>query len=199
MKLRVDQKSVSRKKTRKLGAIQQKILLLLLGGIALSCVRSPNKSLKIVKEVSDEWRDINKQSTNRAIQALYESNLVEQKENNDGTITIVLNEDGKERALTYQVRKIRVSRPNIWDKKWWVVLFDIPEHDRESRDAFRDHLDDMGFLCLQKSVWVYPFNCKNEIDFIVESLAIKKHVRLIIADHIDNVEHIKQFFNLDQV
>jgi len=185
---------VLRKKTKKLGAVQQKVLLLLLGGLALSCSRSPKKTLRIIRGMHETWKDIDMQVADRAVQALYESTLVEAKENADGTLTLVLNEAGKKRALTYQVKNIQVPKPGMWDKKWRVVLFDIPEDEREARDAFRGHVDYMGFFCLQKSVWVYPFDCRNEIDFIVELLDIKKYVRFIIADHIDNEEHIKDFF-----
>ena len=197
MRETIARKRLFRRRKKKLGAIQQKILLLLLGGFALSCSRSPSKTLQIIRGMHETWKDIDKQVADRAIQALYESNLLEQKENDDGTLTLVLSENGRKRALTYKTRNMKIPRSNIWDKKWWIVLFDIPEDEREARDALRDHLAYMGFFCLQKSVWVHPFNCKNEIDFIVESLAIKKYTRLIIAEHIDNEDHIKRFFKLD--
>lgn len=197
MKTVIARKRVQRKKTKKLGAVQQKILLLLLGGFALSCSRSPNKTLQIIRGMHETWRDIDKQAADRAIQALYESNLLEQRENEDGTITLVLNEGGKKRALTYQIKNIKVPTPRKWDKKWRLILFDIPEGERESRDALREHLEYMKFFCLQKSVWVYPFDCKSEIDFIVELLDIRKYVRFLIADFIDNEAHIKQFFSLN--
>jgi len=143
------------------------------------------------------WKDIDKQAADRAIQALYESTLVDASENSDGTITLTLNEDGKKRALTYRHKSIRVPKPTKWDKKWRLILFDVPEDEREVRNAFRDHLDYMGFCCIQKSAWAYPFHCKNEIDFIVESLDIRKYVRYLLVEHIDNEEHIKRFFGFE--
>ena len=193
----IARKRISRKKTRKLGSVQQKILLLLLGGFALSCSRSPSKTLQIIRGMHETWKDIDRQVANRAIQALYESNLLEKIENKDGTTTLVLNEDGRKRALTYHIRNIKAPKLNIWDRKWRMIIFDIPEYERVARDAFRDHLEYMDFFCLQKSVWVYPFDCKKEIDFIVEILEIRKYVRFITADFIDNEEHIKLFFNLN--
>ncbi len=143
------------------------------------------------------WKDIDKQAADRAIQALYMSNLVDARENPSGTITLTLNEDGKKRALTYRYKNIKIPKQMKWDRKWRLILFDIPEDEREARDTFRDHLVYMEFFCLQKSVWVYPFDCKNEIDFIVELLDIRKYVRFISADFIDNEEHIKRFFKLN--
>ncbi len=189
-------KRVKRKRTKRLGAVQKKILLLLLGGLALSCSRSPSRSLQIIRGMRETWKDIDKQAADRAIQALYESRLVDAKENSDGIVTLVLNEDGKKRVLTYTIRDMKIPRPDKWDLKWRLILFDIPEHKREKRDAFRDHLDYMGLFCLQKSAWVYPFECKSEIDFIVEFLDIRQHVRYIVIEQIDNEAHLKRFFKM---
>ena len=195
--LKTIQHRIARKKTRKLGVVQQKILLLLLGGFVLSCSRSPSKTLSIIRGMNETWKDIDKQAADRAIQALYESTLVHAKENPDGSITLTLNEDGRKRALTYRHKDIKIPKPARWDKKWRLVLFDIPEDEREARDAFREHLDYMGFFCLQKSAWVYPFDCKNEIDFIVECLDIRAYTRFIVAEHFDNEDHLKNFFGFE--
>ena len=104
----IARKRISRKKTRKLGSVQQKILLLHLGGFALSCSRSPSKTLQIIRGMHETWKDIDRQVANRAIQALYESNLLEKIENKVGTTTLVLNEDGRKRALTYHMNSSQV-------------------------------------------------------------------------------------------
>ena len=192
------QHRTTRKKTKRLGRVQKKILLLLFGGLALSCSRSPSKTLQIIRGMHEAWKDIDKQAADRAIQALYESSLVDAKENTDGTLTLILNEKGKKRALTYRYTDIKIPKPAMWDKKWRLIIFDVPEWEREARDAFRDHLDYMGFFCIQKSAWVYPYNCKDEIDFIVECLDVRKYVRFITADYFDNEEHLRRFFRLDQ-
>ena len=91
---------------------------------------------------------------------------------------------------------MKIEPPRVWDQRWRIIIFDIPEHMRYDRDAFRDHLTRLGVLKLQQSVGVYPFDCKNEIDFIVELLDIRKYVRFITANHIDNETHLKRIFNL---
>ena len=188
-----------RKEIRRLGATQQKILLLLLGGFALSCVRSPSKQLRIVKGLYENWKDINKRVAERAIASLYESRLVEEKRNADGTTTLVLSADGKKRALTYQTYEMKITRPKVWDKKWRVVIFDIPEDEREARDSLRGHLTRLGFHKLQQSVSVFPFECRDEIEFLVELYGIRKYVRFMIVEYIDNEVHLKQLFNLSEL
>ena len=146
-----------RKETReRFGPIQKKVLLLLLGGLALSCARSPKKQWQIIKGVHESWDGINKQAAERAIAALYESKLLEATENADGTTTLILSENGRKRALTYRIRYAKIKAVGPWDKKWRVILYDIPEDERESRDAFRDHLTELGVRKLQHSAGIHP-------------------------------------------
>ncbi len=186
-----------RKHGKRLGAVQKKILLLLLGGFALACARSPGRQWRIIRGIHESWKDINKGTAERAIAALYESRLVEEKSNLDGTTTLILSENGKRRALTYQTRTMKIKPPRAWDRKWRVVMFDIPEDEREARDSLRGHLADLGFCKLQQSVAVHPFDCREEIDFLVELHDIRKYVRFMVAEHIDNQMDIMRFFNLE--
>ena len=79
---------------------------------------------------------------------------------------------------------------------WFIVLYDIPEKDRDIRNAFRDHLTDMGLRKLQHSAGITPFDCRDEIEFLVELLDIRKYVRIIIAEHVDNEAYWKKVFKL---
>ena len=47
-----------------------------------------------------------------------------------------------------------------------MIIFDIPEKKKSAREALRDKLKDLGFAKLQDSVWITPFPCENEINFI---------------------------------
>ncbi len=193
-----NQKIKLRKQNRRLGTIQQKMLLLLLSGLTLSCARSAGKQWKIIKAAHHDWKKIQKQAAERAIESLYESRLVEARENPDRTVTLVLSVHGKRRALTYRTFAMKVQNQKPWDGKWRVVLYDIPEDEREARNAFRDHLADLGFSKFQHSAGIYPLDCQKEIEFLVELHAIRKYVRYIVAEHIDNELYWKKVFKLDR-
>jgi DNA-binding transcriptional regulator PaaX len=109
----------------------------------------------------------------------------------------VLSENGKKRALTYQTRTMRITTPKVWDGKWRVVIFDIPEDERDARDSLREHLNRLGFYKLQQSVAIHPFDCRDEIDFVIELHAVRKYVRCMIVEQIDNERDIKRFFKLE--
>lgn len=192
-----NRKAKSRKQQTKLGSVQKKILLLLLGGFALGSVRSPKQQWKIAKGIIESWKDITRQAAERAIESLYESRLLEARENPDGTHTLTLSENGKKRALTYHLLYMKIKPSAVWDKKWRIILYDIPEDEREARNAFREHLKRLGFRKLQQSAGVTPFECRDEIEFVIELLDIRKYVRYIVGDYIDNEAYWKHVFKLD--
>lgn len=71
--------------------------------------------------------------------------------------------------------------PDHWDGRWRVVVFDIPEKKKEIRNYFRHKIVEFGFIQAQKSVYVFPYECEQEILGLVERLGIQKNVTLIKA------------------
>lgn len=179
-----------------LSSTAEKVLLILAGGLALGLNASPGRHTRILKLVAKEWRAIERRKLSRAIQRLYESKLVDYVENQDGSISAVLNRSGKRVALRYKIDELHITKPKQWDKKWRVILFDIPETQKRLRDVLRGHLKNLGLMEFQKSVFVHPYECKNEIDFIIEIYDARRYVRFIEAYHIDNGLHLKKKFKL---
>lgn len=176
--------------------IKRKILLLLLAGISFSLTWHPGKQWKIIKQLSKEWKKIDDEVLKEEIKKLYRSRLVERKKNPDGSFTFVLTEKGKLKALTYHFQNMKIKKEN-WDGKWRIVIFDIPEKMKSARDALREKLKELGFYELQKSVFVFPFECKNEIDFVIEFFNLRKFVRFGLLESIDNELHLKEIFKLE--
>lgn len=114
----------------------------------------------------------------------------------DGEAKVVLTEAGKKQVLQYRLEEMKIEKPKRWDKKWRLVIFDIPEKLKRARNALREKLNELGFVQLQKSVWVHPYDCRNEIDFIAEVFDTAPYVRLAEADRIDGAEFLKEKFDL---
>ena len=184
------------RKIKRLGPIQQKVILLLLGGVGLGFARTPKQYFRVVKEISKEWKRISKQSLEKAISSLYKSKLIREHENPDGSLTIVLTDQGKKKAITFNIDNMEIKKPKVWDKKWRLVLFDIPEKHKPAREALRETLKRLGFYEYQKSVLVYPYECQNEVDFVVEYFEIRSWVRLVTATLLDNGLHLRRIFSL---
>lgn len=89
--------------SRGLGTAQQKILLLLLSGLAMGLTRSPRAYFKIAQNIPKEWEKINKRSLRKAIEKLYKSKLISLDEDRKGHFKMILTREGKEKALIYNL------------------------------------------------------------------------------------------------
>lgn len=178
-----------------MSSAKEKILVLLWAGLALGFTYNPQGQWRILRGVSREWKRIDEEELKNEVKKLYQSKLVNDKENPDGSRTLLLTEKGKLRALTYHFQGMKIKKEN-WDGKWRFVGFDVPERIRRGRDALRDKLKDLGFREFQKSVFIFPYDCKNEIEFIVEFFNLRKYVRFGVLEYIDNELDLKKFFKL---
>lgn len=132
---------------------------------------------------------------NRAIQALKDKRLVNIYEKN-GKDIVEITENGNKKVLTYAIDEIKITRPQKWDCFWRIIVFDIPERFRIARRALSAKLNNMEIYPLQKSVFICPFECRNEIDFICEFFNVRKYVKYILAKKIDDEEFLKKYYNL---
>jgi len=178
------------------GPVAKKILLLLATGARLSLTRRPDVYFRILRETAAEWGKLNEESLRRTVKKLYQSKLIGCREHNDGTVELVLGEEGAKRVLRYQLDTIEIKKPAKWDGLWRVVMFDIPEQKREGRNALGAKLKELGFYPLQKSAFILPYACKDEIDFIVELFELRPYVRMLIVKEIDIGLHLKQKFGV---
>lgn len=180
----------------KSGHLMKKILVLVLGGLSLTLSHSASGYTKILSDIPKELEKINRKALYGAIKRLKKSRLACGKDNSDGSTTLELTENGKKKAVTYNIENITLPSPEKWDEKWRIVIFDVPEKFKNARDALATSLKKAGFYRLQKSVFVYPHDCQNEIDFIIEFWNVRPFARFIIADSIDNELEIMEHFKL---
>ena len=174
---------------------KEKILLLLLGGLAFGCSYTFNKQRMVLRTVSREWKKLNPKELREGISYLYRLEFINKKEIENGLITLLLTEKGKLKALNYQLENIK-NKKEKWDGKWRLVAFDIPEKYKRGRDALRRKLKKIGFCELQKSVFVTPFNCREEMGLLVKFFNLEKYVRFGVLESVDNELYLKKNFIL---
>ncbi|MDP3727400.1 MAG: hypothetical protein Q8R35_02030 [bacterium] len=179
-----------------IGKTQRTILLLLAAGGALALSRSPRQSFRVISELQRELRRLRADALRASIRRLYQNRLIDTRDHPDGSTSIVLSREGSRQTLRYRLDEMRIERPKSWDQKWRVIIFDVPERQRPVRDALRRHLRQLGCTELQKSVFVHPFECRNEIDFLIEFFQARRFVRFLVVDQIDNALHLRKKFHL---
>jgi len=126
---------------------------------------------------------------------LKRSKFITSKKQYDGSIIVSLTEKGRLRALNARLKRLG-NKKELWDKKWRMVAFDIPNTHRKGRDAIRYRLQSAGFYELQESIFVYPYDCEKEIRDLISLFKLEKYVRLALIDFIDGQENIKNKFGL---
>lgn len=142
------------------------------------------------------WRRYPKKKFRDAFSNLLKQGYIEISEKNH-QIYISLTKGGRKKAGWLQVDSLSIKKPERWDRKWRLVIFDIAELKKIHREAFRGKLKQLGFRQLQKSVWVYPYDCGAEIDLLHDFFGLtSRELRLISAESVGPDSKLKKNFGL---
>lgn len=68
----------------------------------------------------------------------------------------------------------------VWDKRVYLITYDIPETKRKERDLLREYLRRIGCGMFQRSVWITPYNPKEVLKEFLKERYLKGAV--IISD-----------------
>lgn len=96
---------------------------------------------------------------------------------------VLLTKKGAEKVLKTKFKMKEKKKRK--DRKWLMVIFDIPERKRKLRTLFREYLQFLGFKMLQQSVWVCPFNVFKEIEGVIRRYSIDPYVKIFFIEEIE--------------
>jgi len=169
---------------------------LAIAGAVYIAASSPYFIRNILKNYK-KWRKYSKKKITDTFYNLKRRGLIKIEIKNH-QIYISLTEKGRKKAGMFQIDKLKIKRPKKWDGKWWLVIFDISQLKKLYREAFRGKLKELGFYQLQKSVWVYPFDCEAEIELLRDFFGLTENeIRLVVAENIGDDKKLKKVFKLD--
>ena len=163
---------------------------MLSGGVVALSALAPKVPYEILKAYLKN-KKFNKTNFNRDLKRLSSHGDIKIGQNK-----ITITKKGKARVLEYQLDEMMIRKPIKWDGKWRLVVFDIPDWHRKASNTLRLKLRNLGFEQYQKSLFIHPYPCLDEIDFIKEVFAVGSYVNLIVAVEIDNEECFKRKFGL---
>jgi len=110
---------------------------------------------------------------------------------------ISLTEEGRKKAGRFQIDSLKIKKSKKWDHLWRLVIFDIPQLKSVQRNVFRGKLRELGFIPLQKSIWICPYECKDEIGLLRDFFGLsEKEIRLVTAQSIENDSYLQKVFKL---
>jgi len=131
----------------------------------------------------------------RAITRLSDKGYITFEEKRRGKF-IRLTPAGKKQLENYKRKEVAIPKPQKWDKKWRIVIFDIPESRRAIRNKLRSTLLSWGFIRLQNSIWVYPYECEELITMLKADLRVGKDILYVVAEKVEYDKNLKGRFSL---
>ena len=148
------------------------------------------------KEFSKYKNQKEKQKVYNALKYLKQKKLVDITEKPNG-ILVKITTKGYELVEFYEsIEKMKIKQPEKWDRKFRLVIFDIPAKKQGARVALLQKLKDMGFYMLQKSIWVHPYDCVNEIATLRKLFEVEPYVKIITTQAIEEEYKLLRHFEL---
>lgn len=154
-----------------------------IAGAMIVVISVPNLASALA-QVYPPLRNFRRKQIARAIYSLKSQKIIgiTKHENKD---ILVLTERGKTKLLKYKFEDLKLPRQKKWDNKFRLVFFDIPEKYKVRRNIFSKKLRTLGMLPIQKSVWLWPYNCENEVEYLRTVYEIRPFVTCAVVENIE--------------
>lgn len=146
------------------------------------------------KKQQKRWGHFNRRILRANLRRLQKSGIIEESSNEDGLV-YKITDKGKFKLFKYRLDDMSLNKSS-WDKKWRLVAYDIPKGKKNQAEAFRTLLKKMSFMQLQKSLWLTPYSCINEIEFLKELYYLKNHVTILTVSEIEGEIEYRKYFGI---
>ena len=175
---------------KKIGINEREIIKYIgLGAMVLMALTSsspklPKAILKIIQEKGPGY-------LSKMLKKLADKNVIYL-----GGEKVRLTKKGRELFKLINLQNMEIPKPKEWDGIWRLVSYDIPDISKKKRDWFREILESLDFKKIQESLYVYPYECKEEIAIIARNLGVASEVLYMSTDHLPNQKNIIKKFDL---
>lgn len=159
------------------------------GGVLSVGLLAPNALQVIDKPLEKLFNKLDERSrdrdTRRMLSYMKRQGLITYT-SDDYVHGIQITRKGRRRAKKADFDNLQIAIPKKWNKKWHLVLFDIPERYHNDRSAMTRKFRKLGFIRLQQSAWIHPYPCRDEVDVIAQNYGLSRYVSYLETSHIDN-------------
>lgn len=158
------------------------------GGTA-SVLVAPNAA----QLIATYMRHLDKKDALRTLHYLKYHKLIEVRTLN-GEQEYRLTQAGRRRYKKLTLDELSIPAPSRWDHKWRMVIFDIPKYKQLQRDEFLSRIKQLQFYMLQRSVWIHPFECSEQIGLLLHELDLEKEVSYMVVENGNFVAHAERYY-----
>lgn len=171
-----------------------KIIMALLIGIAIPAILSSPTGLYSILRAGSRYY-FRKNQFNRAAKGLEKKGYIALTKTEEGWLLKLL-PNGRKYAKQIVFENLKLPKPKIWDGKWRLFSFDIPEENKNARNMLRSKLKSLGCYNIQRSLFVYPYDCKRELQSIARHYDVLKYTLFAEVFYIDLDKELRKFFHL---
>jgi len=177
------------------GELAKDILRLVAAGVVVGgmAVVAP-KTLQLIDYLNPKGR-FERNRIWKTIKYLEEKNRIRIEDRGDA-LYVHLTSDGRLKLNEDAIWDMAVKKPYRWDHKWRLVMFDLPVRHNKTRDSFRLKLADIGFKLYQRSVFIYPYECHEEVHAIAQWYGVDEYIRYIVATEVHDMRRFAKIFDL---
>lgn len=170
-----------------------------ISGIIVISATAPN----LLGALGKIFKNSKRQNKNKALQQktmqtiynLRKRKLIEWDRRGD-RVMLKITPRGRSVFLKQRLFELKIKEQRKWDRVWRIVIFDIPNNLGTRRDIFRQRLKKMGFFQFQKSAFITPFPCRQELEIILAYYNLFDYITYLEATYISDEEKCHQYFNL---
>ena len=141
-----------------------------------------------------EWEKFNLWRLRQVVKRMQSSKLVEIKEEKSIPI-IKITQKGKQKLLRYKIDEMALDESS-WDGKWRLIIYDVANTKRAHSEMFRTMLNKLKFLKLQRSVYLTPFKCEDEIEYLRLLFGIGNEVQILKVGSLENEMAYRRYFGI---
>lgn len=97
----------------------------------------------------------------------------------------ILTNKAQKKVLSLRLKSYRKNK--IPNSEQLLVFFDIPEKIKLTRELFRRKLKELGFVQLQKSIWITSYNVVEEVKELIQNYSIENQVQILRVKNVKNI------------
>ncbi|MBI2327313.1 hypothetical protein HYU92_03235 [Candidatus Curtissbacteria bacterium] len=147
-----------------------------------------------IRKKQKDWDKFNLWRLRQLIKRMQDSKYIEIKEEN-GIPIIKITQKGKNKLLSYDLEKLKLNETK-WDGRWRLIIYDVQKSKRANSETFRRALLRLNLLKLQKSVYLTPFKCEDEIEYLRLLFDIGKEVQILTVGSLENESAYRRYFGI---
>lgn len=187
---------ISAQKKRHKAYIQQAILAAIaVSGVVLIAAVAPGLPGALAKLPSMKRARL-KARYRTAFGRLAAQGLITFEKKDDKSYARITDAGRNNLAFELEKGKLDLSKKRRWNGRWRVIIFDVPERRRRTRDRLRLFMKELGLIRLQDSVWVFPYDCEDFVALLKAELKIGAAVLYMVVEEIENDKHLREHFGL---